>query len=255
MTSSLIRMSLRVFLTACALLPTSNLHAQVFSSSITGLVTDATGAVIPSAQAVLTDEDKGFNFRTATGNDGRYVLRNLAPGRYKLAITAPGMRAFTSPILTLDVGQNAQQDVRLEVQGSVETVSVAGSAPLLQTQDASTGQIVNQKFINDLPLTSRSVFNLAQLSPVRQTLSQTADATPPRTSSWTASARPTRRITAASRLPSIRRLWTPWRSSRSSRIPTVPISASEGTPLSTSSPSQEPINTTGAPTSFYRTPR
>jgi hypothetical protein len=158
-------MSLRVFLTAYALFSISNLHAQVFSSSITGLVTDASGGVIPSAQAVLTDEDKGFTFRTATGSDGRYVLRNLAPGRYKLGVTAPGMRAFTSTVLTLDVGQNAQQDVRLEVQGSVETVSVAGSAPLLQTQDASTGQIVNQKFINDLPLTSRSVFNLAQLSP------------------------------------------------------------------------------------------
>ncbi len=51
------------------------------------------------------------------------------------------------------------------MQGSTETVSVAAAAPLLQTQDASTGQLVNQKFINDLPLTSRSVFNLAELSP------------------------------------------------------------------------------------------
>ena len=103
--------------------------------------------------------------RLPTGNDGRYVLRNLAPGRYRLAVTAPGMRPYSSPEITLNVGQNAQQDVHFELQGSTETVSVAAEAPLLQTQDASTGQIINQKFINDLPLTSRSVFNLAVLSP------------------------------------------------------------------------------------------
>src|SRR5207302_1993833 len=67
--------------------------------------------------------------------------------------------------MVLDVGQNAQKDVHLDVAGAAETVSVAGAAPLLQTQDASTGQTINQKYINDLPLTSRSVFNLAELSP------------------------------------------------------------------------------------------
>jgi hypothetical protein len=75
------------------------------------------------------------------------------------------MRPYKSGEIILDVGQNAQEDVHFELQGSVETVSVAGSPPLLQTQDVSTGQIINRKFINDLPLTSRSVFNLAELSP------------------------------------------------------------------------------------------
>jgi hypothetical protein len=139
--------------------------AQVYSSSLTGLVTDPSGAVVPNAAAVLTDQDKGFTFKTTTGGDGRYVLRNLAPGKYRLSLTATGMRPYSSGEIILDVGQNAQEDVHFEVQGSTETISVASSAPLLQTQDASTGQIINRKFINDLPLTSRSVFNLAELSP------------------------------------------------------------------------------------------
>ena len=93
------------------------------------------------------------------------MLRNLPPGNYRLVVSAQGMRTFTQPGITLNVGQNADVKVQLEVSGTLETVTIADTAPLLQTQDASTGQIVNQKFINDLPLTSRSVFNLAQLSP------------------------------------------------------------------------------------------
>ena len=145
--------------------PVPRAHAQVYSGSITGLATDPSGAAIPGAQVVLTDEDKGFSYTAKTDNDGRYVLRNLPPGRYRLAVTAAGMRAYAQTGITLNVGQNLQANVQFELQGTTETVNVEGVAALLQTQDASTGQLVNQRFINDLPLTSRSVFNLAQLSP------------------------------------------------------------------------------------------
>jgi hypothetical protein len=140
-------------------------HAQVYSSSLTGLVTDPSGAAVPKATAVLTDEEKGFTTTTKTDTEGRFVLRNLAPGRYKLVVSAPGMRTHTQSGITLNVGQNAEADVRFELAATSETVSVEATAQLLQTQDASTGQLINQKFINDLPLTSRNVFNLAQLSP------------------------------------------------------------------------------------------
>ncbi|MGH9353966.1 MAG: hypothetical protein ACRD2G_17690, partial [Terriglobia bacterium] len=65
----------------------------------------------------------------------------------------------------MSVGQNADVDAKLEVAGAVQTVAVTSTAPLLQTQNASTGQVVNHRFINDLPLTSRSVYDLAQLAP------------------------------------------------------------------------------------------
>lgn len=143
----------------------SPIRAQVYSSSITGVVTDKSGAVIPNAKAVLTDQEKGFKYSAATDRDGRYVLRNLAPGRYALEVSSEGMRTFSQSGITLNVGQNAEINVQFELKSATATISVNESAPLLQTQDASTGQIVNQKFINDLPLTSRSVFNLAELSP------------------------------------------------------------------------------------------
>lgn len=140
-------------------------QAQVYSGSLTGVVTDPSGAAVPSASVVLTDEQKGFTYKAATESNGRYVLRNLPPGTYHMDVSATGMRPYTRPGITLNVGQNAEANVTFEVQGVTETVSITGAAPLLQTQDASTGQLINQKFINDLPLTSRSVFNLAELSP------------------------------------------------------------------------------------------
>ncbi len=156
-------MALCFLLLAVLLVPRS--QAQVFSGSLTGVVTDASSAVIPGAHVTLTDEEKGFKFAAITDSAGRFVLRNLAPGTYGLEVSAPGMRTYSQPGINLAVGQNAQSDVKLEVAGTTELVKVTAVAPLLQTQDASTGQIVNQKFINDLPLTSRSVFNLAELAP------------------------------------------------------------------------------------------
>ena len=128
-------------------------------------MTDATGAVIPNATVTLTDENKGFNYKGTTGGDGRYVLRNLPPGLYRLAVSAPGMRVSERTGIDLEVGQNASADVKMEVGGATQTVEVTSGAAQLQTQDASTGQTINQKFINDLPLVGRSVFNLAQMSP------------------------------------------------------------------------------------------
>jgi hypothetical protein len=140
-------------------------QAQVYGGSLTGVATDPSGAVIPGARVVLTDDDKGFKYTATTDSEGRYILRNLPPGKYSLTVTVQGMRPHTQSGITLTVGQNAQADAHFELQGTAETVSVTETASLLQTQDASTGQLVNQKFINDLPLTSRSVFNLAQMAP------------------------------------------------------------------------------------------
>jgi hypothetical protein len=141
------------------------LRAQTYAGSVTGVVTDPAGAVIPAATAVLTDQEKGFTFNASTGPDGRYVFRDLPPGKYSLSVTAPGLSTEQAKGIVLNVGQNSEINFKLQVEGTSQTVEVTSATPLLQTQDASTGQVVNQKFINDLPLISRSVFDLTQLAP------------------------------------------------------------------------------------------
>jgi hypothetical protein len=126
---------------------------------------DPSGGVVPGAKVSLTDEQKGFNFATLTDSEGRYVLRNLPPGTYTMAASAKGMRTYTQTGVTLTVGQNFEVPVRFELEGTTQSVAVIEATPLLNTQDASTGQIVNQRFINDLPLVSRNAYNLTMLSP------------------------------------------------------------------------------------------
>src|SRR6266446_10231493 len=83
-------------------------QAQVYGGSLTGVATDPSGAVIPGANVVLTDDEKGFKYTATTDSEGRYILRNLPPGKYSLTATAAGMRPHTQSGIILTVGQNAQ---------------------------------------------------------------------------------------------------------------------------------------------------
>ncbi len=154
---------LSVLMVAC-LIPTSAL-AQVYSASLTGVVTDPTGAVVPNAKVTLTDVGKGSTFNGTTDSVGRYVLRNLPPSTYSLTVEAKGFRTYTQGGVTLDVKQTGALDVVLQLGTSTQVIEVTGTAPLLATQDAVTGQEVDRRLVNDLPLIGRGVFDLAFLAP------------------------------------------------------------------------------------------
>jgi Carboxypeptidase regulatory-like domain/TonB dependent receptor-like, beta-barrel len=141
------------------------LRAQLYSGSITGVVSDPSGAVIPGAIVTLTDVSKGYNFNVTSDATGRFILRNIPPSTYTLKVSAPGFKISTRADIVLDVNQNATVNVSLELGSTTQTVQVSGAPPLLATQDATTGQNVNRTYINDLPLVGRGVFDLAFLSP------------------------------------------------------------------------------------------
>ena len=91
---------------------------------------------MPAVEVKLTDVNKGYDYTAQTNESGRYLLRSLPPGTYRLTATAAGFKASVREGIVLNVDVNTNLDVRLEVGESQQTVQVLGEAPLLSTQDA-----------------------------------------------------------------------------------------------------------------------
>jgi Carboxypeptidase regulatory-like domain len=139
--------------------------AQLYTGSISGTVTDPSGAVIPSAHVNATDQNKGFAFTATTDASGRYLLRPIPPGRYRMSVDASNFQGQRKEEVTVEVNQNVSVDFSLKVGAANEVVDVEAGAVQLQTQDAVTGQVVDRRLINNLPLINRDFLSLAYLAP------------------------------------------------------------------------------------------
>jgi hypothetical protein len=139
--------------------------AQLYTGSVTGVVTDSSGATIPAVKITLVDQGKGFSFTATTDNTGRYLLRSIPPGTYTITAEAANFEKETQENINVDVSQNISVDLALKLGSMNDTVEVKTSSVQLQTEDAVTGQVVNRKFVNDLPLVDRNFSNLAYLAP------------------------------------------------------------------------------------------
>ena len=113
----------------------------------------------------LTDVAKGLIYKAATDSTGRYVLRPLPPANYELTVEAKGFRTTVRTGIVLDINSNATIDATLQITTTKQAVEVNATAPLLSTQDATTGQEVNRAFMNDLPLIGRGALDLEMLAP------------------------------------------------------------------------------------------
>jgi len=139
--------------------------AQLYTGTVTGAVTDPSGGVIQGAHVQLVDEQKGFSFAAVSDSTGRYLFRSVPPGLYKITVEAQGFQSQDQAGINIDVNQNVAVNFSLKVGSTLQTVEITAAAPVLSTQDAVTGQLVDRRFINDLPLVSRSVTDLAFLTP------------------------------------------------------------------------------------------
>jgi hypothetical protein len=139
--------------------------AQLYTGSITGVVTDPSGAVVPNAQVTLTDTAKGYKFETTSDATGRYLYRALQPSTYKLTVKAAGFATAELSQVVVNVNQNASANVTLQIGKANEAVEVVATTEGIQTQDAAVGQVVNSTMINALPLVGRQVYDLAFLAP------------------------------------------------------------------------------------------
>ncbi|HEY1212763.1 MAG TPA: TonB-dependent receptor, partial [Bryobacteraceae bacterium] len=135
------------------------------SSDISGKVTDPTGAAIAGATIHLLNNGTGAE-RTATSNDqGDWSIPNVPPANYKLRVEKQGFKVAQVPSIDVEIGKTANGSVVLNVGEVTETVEVNTLPPQLQTQEATVGQVIDTKQINDLPLNGRNVLQLATLAP------------------------------------------------------------------------------------------
>jgi hypothetical protein len=150
--------------TVFAVFAAVSLQAQVDTGSVSGTVTDPSGAVVSGAKVTLTNEGTASSLTTATGSDGGYRFSPVRIGSYKLEVVSEGFKTASEVNVVVDVSSNVSRNIKLQTGKVSETVEVTSEAPLLQSQDASVGQVVNQKNVNDLPLNGRNFTFLAQLS-------------------------------------------------------------------------------------------
>lgn len=139
------------------------LHAQA-TSSIVGTVRDPSGAVIPNATVTATNAETGFKRSVSTNGQGEYEFVALPVGAYSVAGVSTNLKQPTEVRTTLQVGQRALIDITLTAS-AVETVIVSDTPTIMQTQDASVGQVIDNKQIVDLPLNGRHVTQLVTLAP------------------------------------------------------------------------------------------
>src|SRR5579872_855991 len=121
------------------------LLAQVGTSSLTGVVTDPSGASVPNAGITLTGADHTFTQRTVTGADGRYVLPSIPPGQYRVSVNASGFVSQETEPFELSSGQGGSMNLTVHVATQQTQVTVEATTPLLQTTSASVGATVSSR--------------------------------------------------------------------------------------------------------------
>ncbi|HEY6290425.1 MAG TPA: TonB-dependent receptor [Terriglobia bacterium] len=151
---------------ACfSLIGTGILLGQGTNGTITGLVTDATGAVVPNVTVKVTNQATGVVYNLKTSTAGIYRITSVLPGTYAVQVTASGFRTFENKDLTLTVDQTLRVDVKLEVGAANQTVTVEAAAPLVNTDSGRLSNLVSSTEVQNLPLNGRNVYQLMQLVP------------------------------------------------------------------------------------------
>lgn len=149
----------------CALLACGVANAQVTTGSITGTVTDPSGAGIPGAQVTVTDISKGTTHQYLTDNSGSYNAPFLVPGHYSVTAEKTGFKKGVSGDNLVEVDQKARVDFTMQVGQASETIEVTSAAPLVRSESSELGEVINSRSVEQLPLNGRNFAQLVNLSP------------------------------------------------------------------------------------------
>jgi hypothetical protein len=160
----LIRGALAVVMALLVGVTAPSLFAQTDTGTITGTITDPTGAVIAGVAVTATNSDTGLKLSAVSDSTGGYVILAVPRGNYKVVATAPG---FGSSVATITVTVSAREAVpfQLKPAGTSSTVEVTEAVPLVNVSDATMGATIEGPQVTQLPLNGRNFSNLALLTP------------------------------------------------------------------------------------------
>jgi len=139
------------------------LQGQNVTGSITGMVKDPSGSVVPNAKITAVNVGTSAAFTTASGPDGAYTVRAVPVGVYDLSAEAPGFKKYETKSIRVQVNEITRVDVALEVGQTVETVTVSGTVVTVDTTTAALRGVVDQMRIAALPLNGRNPTQLMRL--------------------------------------------------------------------------------------------
>lgn len=152
------------FVAAFVLGSSTLVWAQVTTATLYGIVQDPGDAVVPGAKVTLTHQGTSAVRETSTGDTGEFVFTALPVGVYMLKIEKPGFKSYVNTGIELDAAQNVRQTHTLQVGEVAETVTVEGTAPLVNTVSAEQRESFNSLQVTELPLSRRNVTNVLRLS-------------------------------------------------------------------------------------------
>lgn len=147
------------------LLWSSTLFAQLNRGTITGLVTDPQGAVVPNADVVINSTDTGIQNNTKTNSSGYYRVGNLVPGPYSATFNARGFSRTTVGGIQIVAGQTSRIDATLKLGEARQTVQVTAAAALLQTAPSNASTTLGENTVQQIPLAGRDLQQLVYLVP------------------------------------------------------------------------------------------
>ncbi len=147
------------------LISLGTLSAQAVSGTINGYVYDASNAVIDAAHVTVTNTETGASTERVTDATGRYIVTNLLPGTYSVAIEAPGFRRFIQENIVLRIDSTVRVDANLELGAVTEQVMVSGAPPILKTEKTDVGQYIPEHLIKELPTFGRNLSKLYNTIP------------------------------------------------------------------------------------------
>lgn len=140
----------------------ASVNAQGYGT-ISGAITDPSGALVPSATVTATQTETGRETVVISGKDGVYVFPSLPPSDYAISVTASGFESLTQTGIVLQANQSITVGFKLRVGAASQTVNVSGSAPQVDTTTGTLSQVIDEARVSELPLNGRNAASLIRL--------------------------------------------------------------------------------------------